>query len=381
MAYDQESFLAGIATGRNMKSWPSFEFTGGRVWAFTIELESDSLSFVAPIHVMGSEETASRGLTVYWGDGSVSVIRQKNIGAVPHDYEVAGTYTVAIFGIPENGYLDRSSANSFRKSLVRLHTPIPLTGAIPTEHPETLRQAFLGTFDYDRVSIFGPKIVEIDSDLLNAQRNRGEVEFQLDLMFSGCRSLEIVPDDLFEGIDFSLYEGTYGNPPIQAMFSGCTSLTKIGNIFNNPCFRDVISIYNIFGNCESLSDIPGDLFSEMVNLQGAGRAFRNCKSLRTIPRNLFSYSDSLYAFADCFNGCVNLRSIPDSLFDNITDSEDLNFRYCFDGCSGITGAVPDLWNRFPLCTKHEWCFSGCINAANYEDIPYSWGGPLNGNRL
>lgn len=359
-----------------MKSWPSFEFTGGRVWAFTIELESDSLSFVVPIHVQGSEETAIRGLTVYWGDGSVSVIRKNTIGTVSHDYAVAGTYTIAVFGIPENGYLDRNSANSFRRSLVRLHTPIPLTAATTTEHPETLRQAFFGTFGYDRASIFGPKIVEIDSDLLNAQRNRGKVEFQLDLMFSACRSLEIVPDDLFEGIDFSLYEGTYGNPPIQAMFSGCTSLTKIGNIFNNPCFREVIAITNIFSNCKSLTDIPGDLFSEMVNLRGAGSAFYNCKSLRTVPEDLFSYSDSLYIFANCFNGCINMTSIPDSLFDNIIDSENLNFRYCFDGCSGITDEVPDLWNRFPLCTKHEWCFRGCENAANYEEIPYSWGGPL-----
>ncbi len=350
-----------------MKSWPSFEYTGGRVWAFTIELESDSLSFVVPIHVQGSEETAIRGLTVYWGDGSVSVIRKKNIGTVSHDYAVAGTYTVAIFGIPENGYLLRTFAHSFRKSLVRLHTPIPLTAAMITEHPETLRQAF---------NIFGPKIVEIDSDLLNAQRNRGEVVFQLDSMFSGCRSLEIVPDDLFEGIDFSLYEGSYGRPPIQSMFSGCTSLTKIGNIFSNPCFRGVIAVTNIFHDCESLTDIPGDLFSEMVNLRGAGGAFENCKSLRTIPEDLFSYSNSLYTFVDCFHGCDNLASIPDSLFDNIIDSEDLNFRNCFDGCSGITGSVPDLWNRFPLCTKHEWCFYDCVNAANYEEIPYSWGGPL-----
>jgi hypothetical protein len=73
-----------------------------------------------------------------------------------------------------------------------------------------------------------------------------------------------------------------------------------------------------------------------------GSAFKNCTSLTDIPNDFL---------ADCPN------------VTNVTDM--------FNGCSGITGRVPELW-KISTITSYRGCFEGCVNAENYGDIPYAW---------
>lgn len=360
MQYDEASFLSGVAVGRNMKSWPSFAI-GGRVWAFTVELIEENLSFTLPIRYVTPEDI---DITISWGDGTVSQITSRNIGGVNHQYGEAGTYTVVAFGLPNEAMMLLTGASAkFQASLIRLHSPI-----LPTGDSGSVNR-FTSTYDYSTESIFGHKIPVIDKKLLDYYRDRTGNVLDLVSMFSPCYALTEVPDSLFDGIGFSLSNGS-----VNSMFRNCRALGSVGSIFNNPAFADVTNAGYVFYNCELLSEIPGDLFSQMAGLQVVGYAFSKT-SLSSIPEDLFSYSHDLYSFQYTFWDCLNLRSIPESLFDNIVDSEDLNFRSCFSGCSGITGAVPELWNKFPLCTKSEGCFSGCINASNYDDIPIRWGGP------
>lgn len=360
MQYDEASFLSGVAVGRNMKSWPSFAI-GGRVWAFTVELTEENLSFILPIEYVTPD---AADIAVSWGDGTVSQITSAHIAGVNHQYGDAGTYTVVAFGLPNEAKMLLTGASAkFQKSLIRLHSPI-----LPTGDSGSVNR-FTSTYDYSTESIFGYKIPVIDKKLLDYYKDRTGNVFNLVSMFSPCYALTEVPDSLFDGIDFSLSNGS-----VRSMFANCRALGSVGSIFNNPAFSDVTNAGYVFYNCKLLSAIPGDLFSQMIGLQAVGYAFA-FTSLRSIPDDLFSYSGGLYSFSHTFWDCKELTSIPESLFDSVVDSEDLNFQSCFSGCSGITGPVPELWNKFPLCTKGENCFSGCINASNYNDIPIRWGGP------
>lgn len=76
-----------------------------------------------------------------------------------------------------------------------------------------------------------------------------------------------------------------------------------------------------------------------------------------------------------FQGCTGLKSIPDTIKDKFKNSANCSLENMFQDCTGITGAVPELWTTLQS-TKHTDCFKGCTNASNWKNIPEDWGGPI-----
>ena len=88
---------------------------------------------------------------------------------------------------------------------------------------------------------------------------------------------------------------------------------------------------------------------------------------------LFRYNTKATTFNYCFARNPNLTTIPANLFEYNKNSA-THFLYTFRECSGITSAVPDLWNtsKYPKVQYGNGCFTGCTKAANYTSIPSSW---------
>ena len=79
-------------------------------------------------------------------------------------------------------------------------------------------------------------------------------------------------------------------------------------------------------------------------------------------------------FKSTFRSMYYLVTVPSDLFDGFnTEGKSFNFDYCFQRCTNITSAVPELWNRTDMnIVSHRGCFGFCTNAANYNDIPDDW---------
>lgn len=152
----------------------------------------------------------------------------------------------------------------------------------------------------------------VPENLFRWFKKNGQNGLELDNLFANDIALEYVPETLLDGISLT-------DPDPVSMFMSCRSLREIGEgFFSNPGFKTATNWSMIFFGCTSLTEIPGGLFSQATA-------------------------------ATTFYGC-------------------------FWDCSGITGPVPKLWERFPNA-EGDYCFSGCRNASNYNEIPASWGGP------
>lgn len=108
------------------------------------------------------------------------------------------------------------------------------------------------------------------------------------------------------------------------------------------------------------------------------RGFQNNTTLEyidpAVAPDIFAHdgSDTINNFSYVFSGCTALTNIPAGLFENRVG---LKFIETFSNCTGIRNVnVPELWETFPNADGTD-CFKNCINAKNYEDIPYEWGGP------
>lgn len=156
-------------------------------------------------------------------------------------------------------------------------------------------------------------------------------------------------------------------------FSHCKDLTSIPQGLFDKC-PNVTDFFACFFDCSSLTTIPIGLFDKCPNVTSFSVCFYGCKLLESIPIALFSKNINVTNFKNCFSHCTSLTTVPQGLFDNCPNVT--NFNSCFNNCSNITSAVPELWKTHPNANGTD-CFSGCINAANYNDIPKSWGGPNN----
>lgn len=341
MPYDRDSFLAGIAVGRNMQSWPEMHGVGlPFIYIITVDGSSDRpLSTGTPRLLFNTPGTDN---WVDWGDGNTSSFGYSSMYVNPtHTYTSPGTYIVRI----SPTFTDFASYNGFNeispKSLDRILTPLP-----------KLNSGWSFPSGY----------------------------------FMGCSNLKSIPHGYFDA-----YSVGYCNDT----FKGCSSLESIPNkLFAN------ISVWGgqfnyTFMDCTSLTDVPEDLFSEQSSAMFLA-TFTGCDHLRSIPQKLINRSDprdTASMFAGCvaledvpegfLSGCVNLlyvdsmfegsglESVPQTLFDdcpNITQ-----FYNAFRDCSGITSALPELWLQYHYpdvgCGG---CFAGCVNAANYSDVPFYW---------
>lgn len=180
--------------------------------------------------------------------------------------------------------------------------------------------------------------------------------------FQNCTALTNVPAGLFDDCS---------NVTIFSYcFDGCTALTSIPTkLFG----AKAIAFDYCFRKCTSLKFIPTGLFDNCINATNFSYCFDTCSAITSIPEGLFDNCSKANNFSYCFRGCTQLISVPGALFNNCPNV--IRFISCFSGDGSITSAVPSLWTRTNV-TYYAYCFYGCTNAANYEFIPYSWGGPI-----
>lgn len=120
-----------------------------------------------------------------------------------------------------------------------------------------------------------------------------------------------------------------------------------------------------------LADLPEDLLrysSEINAIDGLIIGGR----FKTIPTNFFSNVTNLQVAKRLFKNNPVLTGMPAELFDSCRSLVDLT--ESFFGCSGMTGYVPELWNRDPRIPTGTNCFKHCNKVTNWESVPVPWGG-------
>lgn len=384
MPYDKQSFLAGVAAGRNMESWPAFE--GGqfdKAFSFTIDTRNCQAYEPAGRHYQFRCTTAEdEKVYIYWGDGTQleECSRSGTDRPVTHDYDSPGVYTILLFGELLR-FGDLPFCDTFLEDcLLSVNSPLPIKKDIGSGGVLQLGGYF---YDCSNLTYVHESVFEAYADTLFSRCIVSNI-------FQGCTSLDEISGTVF-----------YGLPPcssIRQIFAGCQALTEIPNgIFNSSIFDDVTSMESAFQGCSSLQDIPSGLYSRFLNCTNYSRAFEGCTSLISVGdlfENCVSGADFSYVFEGCqnlesigegmFSGCVSansfeaafancssLKDIPQGLFDDQDQTRNINFRRCFERDSMIKSAVPELWTLFPNA-QGAGCFTGCSRATNYADIPYPW---------
>lgn len=363
MVYDKPSFLAGMAVGRNMESWPAMK--GENVFRFTIT--TDGSTFYTPWMVFAG--------TIYWGDGTSSTYN--NIptnyyeseafrGRTYHTYTEDGVYQITLIGTLLDWSVRRSSADlAYSDYLISIDTPFPRSMKDKT---------FLALACYGCRSLIKlpPKLFKNCPMLQN-----------LYAFCWRCSSLDEIPEKLFwgcgnvtnvsrffmscdlTGVPADLFAQMTAVENAAGMISYNRRITEIPQGLIDP----LEELQNAFGlNSIGISTIPEGFFANQPYLENFDYLCNESTFLNEIPEDLFFYAPGAKSFEYAFAGTA-ITKIPTGLFRRNSMAE--NFESCFRDCTLLTGAAPELWERFPTANGYA-CFRGCVNAQNYEEIPNDW---------
>ena len=311
MPYDKQSFLSGVAVGRNMKSWPAFE-GGGLLEFFAFDITIDDEE-VLPLEYTSWRCNFPNGGQISWGDGTIeTILPTSTLSYLRHVYESIGEYRIVVFGCAGNMILNQSD---HRQYLKRVLTPFPSTASITPyrafSYCTNLESLPLGLFSY--ATILGRDARYICDH---------------------CQRLSDIPGDLFLNIDPTELEsafeavGYFLTEPVQipsSLLWNCASLTSVARIFE-------------FAN---ITEIPDALFRDCEALENATNAFSSTK-IEAIPENIFA-------------GCPGITNLIET----------------FQSCRYVRGNVPELWISHPNANGTK-CFNGVRFADNYNDIPSDW---------
>lgn len=149
-------------------------------------------------------------------------------------------------------------------------------------------------------------------------------------LFCGCESLEEVPDDLFDKCTTVT--------SARMAFKNCKKLTRAISMKNTKLSGT--SVNGMYSGCESLVYIPEDLFPETVGGSGnINGMFSDCKSLESVPAGLFRpFGENVTNASSLFNGCEKLKSLDFSFINQMTKC--FNWSYAFAECPLLTGKIP-----------------------------------------
>lgn len=230
--------------------------------------------------------------------------------------------------------------------------------------------------------------------------------------FQYDEELEEIPVNMF--IDCPLIAN------FQNAFDGCKKLR------NAPTFMHITktttSILAMFRNCESLVELPDQMFPEtfLNKVTNFNSFFMNCKSLTRVPDTFFkglgetvnaSTGKPAAAFSNMnmvFSGCENLESVNmEQLFNTPSGLQTYSFTSMFADCGKLKGKVPTYkweykgatydvapWQRLDYIKSEDAemaaaakvvfgtrtsfntvnAFSNCVSLDGYESIPSAWGG-------
>lgn len=321
MAFDTNSYIAGIATGRNMESWPALE--GENIFRFTVEYSSETSVIYSGLMVFDG--------VIDWGDGTTETFNNVPAnydydtrwrGIATHIYSSYGTYQVSLIGNLLDWATRTMAYGEF--GLVSIDTPFP--------------RSMQRREDFTRVCEGAVKLTSLPSGLFRYCPNvktlaRG---------FSSNPTLHTVPPDLLEG---------------------CVNLESVVFLFEMNSYIDRYGV--------GLTDLPSSLFSQCPSITDMHGAFYYNKGLRTIPDGFLDVQQNLRNASDMFYQS-GITAIPRWTFANCPLIND--FTSTFFECEDIVEDLPPLWEDFSHLRWNQtgWCFWRCRNAPNYADVPDTW---------
>lgn len=357
-----------------MESWPAFDTVDG-MFSFIVDTQAGGSRYYS---ISLTIDPNYSGVTISWGDGSTTTAVSGTNG---HTYSLDGIYIVIVVGLVKD-----VSFSGFGGSLLAINNPIP------ADPNAALKRNYLSNM-FKGCS----NLQVIPRGLLRQFYENNYVIYNLASVFEGCSSLKQVPEDFFDGATIINPDQEGTSPIMSKIFYGCSSLQTVPDgLFSNAQFGKIQVAEEVFAN-SGLEKIPDRLFSKFAACKRFNSAFENCTHLKTIGNDIFEGCQRAVQFRSIFRGCFNLTDIGARLFSVLINAStfsyafsecysletlpgDLfdmywsgnpNFDHCFMGDSGITSMVPELWLYYPNSYKSA-CFSGCINAANYNDIPNAW---------
>ena len=356
-----------------MESWPVMDgmFSG----VFALEIGIDAQHAGTPIKGFSVTMFAQAwSIFVSWGDGTADRYINETFVDPQHTYNSPGTYTLLYVGIPHWAGIPTTGWANIAPFVKKVLTPFPRLRE--EQGLPTLQGA--------------DKMTEICDNLYTNARYLDSPLTWISNLFEGCASLTEVGNSVFSGVNMRA-DGQFSI--LDGLFRNASALRSVGDIFHGYGFTGVTEVYSIFAGCTALKnisegvfrtmpnvrvmsgcfsnsgllDIPPGLFSRQADLERAGKCFSGT-NITTIPPGLFSHNPNLTSVAGCFSW-TKITTIPEDLFSQCPNIED--FEGCFEGCSDIVGNVPALWEQYPDANGDA-CFRGCVNAANYDDIPLEW---------
>lgn len=399
MLYDRDSFLTGVAVGRNLQGWPRLDFALYAPLIFVIRITSTTFRLYNVIW------KGYKGI-ISWGDGTETDYTETplSVYSITHEYPEAGRYIISIRFSNDCPLYD-DTKTLFPPSLVGMFqgvgstllsvlTPFPTVYSTVTNAKQMFCQCtnligfpatlFINTPNITNITGLFEGCTALASVPDGLFTNNTRIN-QAPYAFDRCSSLVSIPADLFYGLD--IYDFSY-------CFYGCYSLTAIPDGLFDTC-TNAYSFISCFDGCSAIREIPIGLF-EKTKAQSMERCFANCVAVTEIPDSLFAGLSEITSFKGCFAGCSGVTEIPSMLFldcPNVTTfeqcfyyctnlvsvPEDLfvhcpnasNFRECFVWDFKIVSNVPELWITHPNADGYH-CYSACTNAANYADIPSGW---------
>lgn len=306
MPYDKESFLAGVAAGRNMKSWPAFEEASSGAFAFTIRLTGQT----GPTYEFYMVIPTAGDVFVNWGDGTITH-HERNSPYAEHTYAKLGFHQIIVVGDVGRIQLGTETSSSNEYAVVSLDTPLPRGYRSLTRMCKNCKNLMRIT----------PRLC------INAKESIVEAEE----VFRGCSSLTQIPDGLFDGLTNC------------TSFAYCFYYSSIHDI-PGDLFNDCVSVRN-FQDCFAITpveNIPSNLFHDCPNIVGVGSCFSECKELKSIPSDIFSHNPNIETFFETFSGCSSVESSVPTLWE---DFQDADGRGCFLGCVKASNYedIPPEW--------------------------------------
>lgn len=422
MAYDRDSFLAGVAVGRNMLGWPEMHGVGKDFFAFTIKIETAPFDY--------SFYGRMYDCAVTWGDGTSEIVPyDSGSNTITHTYNVTGVFQVKVLGRMTQLRFGQSNGSESARRLISVDTPFPEPYHTIYQTTVGLESLFKGCQNLEHfpnnlfvnIAASGLQIDSLRSAFADCQKLtrlpkklfKGLTITARDIsyLFGGCTSLTVLPEDLFSNPSFNnvlnvsmLFTGVpidqipfrlpftsatsangifYACPELREvredLFSECTNLQTVNGCFSSSGIESIpgnlfsqntqLKVVSSAFSSTIIKSVPSGLFNNLPLLEDASSCFENCNQLITIQDAPFYGCPNLYDLEQCFYNCYRLQSVPSSLFSGLPSYA--VFRECFDSCRAITSPVPELWEQYTT-SRRNYCFYGCANAANYSDIPSNW---------
>ena len=283
---------------------------------------------VLPVGINGVND-----ITVDWGDGNIN----KNNS---HTYNLTGTYNISI-----TGRLEDFRFNLIANSKLNL-IEIVDWGAIKFRNINFSGCINLTSYPYTQSPDFS-------------------LSTDLNYLFN-LTGITRISDKLLERAYNVVYLGSaFSNTPINTVdnksFYQCNSVITIGNMFQN---------------CNNLISVPEDVFWYMPELDHANSLFES-SGIQSLPSKLFMKTFKLRRVGRMLWAATSITSIPYNLFFNCPLIQTFE-SFARNPTQMWTAPVPALWLYYPNAIGTNAFSSGFT--PNSNEVPTSWGGTFGGTQ-